>query len=70
MSAEVRQAPVHLEEHLLDDVLEVGTRSEHAVRDGRDHGAVLAEQLAESGCVTTLGTLHQLVRYALGHRVM
>jgi hypothetical protein len=59
------QAAVHLKEHVLHDVVEVGARAQHAVRDRCHSRPVFAEQLAESGCVTALGTLHQLIGYAL-----
>src|SRR5262249_32355856 len=49
LAAEVFEAPVDLDEHFLDDVLEVSPAAEHAVHEAGDIGAVTVVELAERG---------------------
>src|SRR5262245_26846499 len=54
LATEVFQAAMNLEKDLLDDVLELGARADHAEDEPRNFGAVSKEELSESLAIPSL----------------
>jgi hypothetical protein len=54
LSAEVFQAAMNLEEDLLNDVFEIGARSDHAKHESRDFGTMSKEELSKSLAIPSL----------------
>jgi hypothetical protein len=54
LATKIFQAAMNLEEDLLDDVLELGTRADHSKDEARNFGAMSKEELSESLAIPTL----------------
>jgi hypothetical protein len=54
LTAEIFQAAMNLEEDFLDDVFELGARTDHAKHEACDFGPVSKEELSESLAIPTL----------------
>jgi hypothetical protein len=62
LGAKRREALVHLNEHLLHEVFDVGAAIRHAVHDASDVGPVAAKELRERIAIAALAASKELLR--------
>jgi hypothetical protein len=61
LASEVLQASIDLDEDLLDDVVEIGGRTEHAPNETRNVALVAVEQRSKRRGLTGCGAAHEAV---------
>jgi hypothetical protein len=61
LAAEIFQAAMDLKEDLLDDVFELGARTDHPKHEARNFGAVSKEELSESFAIPSLAARDHFV---------
>jgi hypothetical protein len=61
LAAEIFQAPMNLQEDLLDDVFELGARADHSKHQAPDLGAVTKKELSESLAIPSLAARDHFV---------
>ena len=66
LASEVLEAAMNLEKNLLEDVLEIGARANHAEHEARDLGAVAHEELTERRAVPLLAARDHFFRVEHG----